>query len=312
MDELKALDKIVKQNDKESGLENSCVHIDANDDSFLSESDFADDEGDASDCDIYNSSKIKIPKESSESDGELKNIPDIDSNEMKYSRERRNARARRRDQRKRDAKLKEQALDLEYERLTSLQNQVKTITESSITTEERIAEANVKALVSQLEKVDELLETLQEEVWADEEENEGNRIINTGDKEAFQNFSLLDQILAMVLLTFPNLDNLSPDAFIKYKKQQHEDIVKGWKSQFGYLPTAFASDSSIHEEDVDDDGFDEKISMSISTSVKGLSIGASEDVDDWEELADDQLLETVADIQEIQNEKKILRPGGGR
>ena len=130
------------------------------------------------------------------------------------------------------------------------------------TTDERIAEATLLKLQERLQNVDDLLETLQEEEWAnddedveddnkDEQEDEGN-----DDEIDSQSSSLLDQILAMILgglskeiIHFRSLSSLqvkaaadvwtnmtTDEAHFRYIKDEHESIVKEWIKVFGRLP----------------------------------------------------------------------------
>ena len=130
------------------------------------------------------------------------------------------------------------------------------------TTDERIAEATLLKLQERLQNVDDLLETLQEEEWAnddddvedddkDEREDEGN-----DDEIDSQSSSLLDQILAMILgglskeiIHIRSLSSLqvkaaadvwtnmtTDEAHFRYIKDEHESIVKEWIKVFGRLP----------------------------------------------------------------------------
>ena len=125
------------------------------------------------------------------------------------------------------------------------------------TNEERIAQATLLKLQERLKNVDDLLESLQEDEWADEEEDDDNddemfnrerRNLNQKMKEKdgdSVDHTLLDQILAMILGGLPKKDihqvpkekrrTVQLDHY-KYIKEEHKSIVKGWISVFGRLP----------------------------------------------------------------------------
>ena len=214
----------------------------------------------------------------------------------------------------------------EASRLEAVRAHAAKITENCITTEEKVNDANVQSLMKQLDKVDELLESLQEDVWADEEEEEFNvnptddnsaehdpvsdGNFNTGRKKKL---TLLDQILAMVLFSLPNLRGLTDDVFMAYKRKQHLQIVKEWKEHFGCLPPPIFTENS----GVDDN---EEATFHASVSVNGSTEGvdANEMVvtDDWEDLADDdsEILDATATLKPKGALPTVsqgrLRPGG--
>ena len=309
MEEIKLLERVVYEA-TELSLTRETNHV------VMDEGhDFADDECDSDDTNEYQ----KQRSYESFHDDELINegFDDIDKTQIKFSRERRNARAIRRAQRKRGIIVETQSIEAERARLQLLKSRVEEINNSCIKTDERIAEANVKSLVSQLEKVDELLETLQEEVWADEEEkqvNDHENKFNHSKKETHQ-FSLLDQILAMVLLTLPNIDNLPQDAFLRYKQTKHDEIIKGWVSQFGFLPTAIASEET---KDLNAERLEHSDEENISSALNEMVItdNDSSGVDDWEELADEKFEmksknEVIGNCPTKRDQRFSLRPGGG-
>ena len=99
-----------------------------------------------------------------------------------------------------------------------------------------------KALEERLEQVDELLETLQEEEWVNEE-NEGSEqkieSLALKDDDTPHEFSLLDQILAMILGSSPPQLGQDTESHMRYIEKEHLDIVREWRAQFGRLPSAF-------------------------------------------------------------------------
>lgn len=169
--------KKIASNDKDSYNSHKEMHLNESDDDHESTSVFADDEDDDSLSQGHNKSEIPPcisigdDANSSNNYGDFKEsntIDDIYKLDVNASEEfilkRRAARTNRKEIRKKYVSIEASSLRLEEERLKAIHYQALKIKESSIQTEERIAEANVRSLTLQLEKVDELLETLQEEV----------------------------------------------------------------------------------------------------------------------------------------------------
>ena len=148
------------------------------------------------------------------------------------------------------------------QRLEYLRKEEDSIREMLRTNDERLAEATLLKLEERLTNVDELLESLQEEEWADDEEgddeydDEGD--YRRGDEDfkdrvempsidpprAVTFSSLLDHILAMILGALPKeircsslqeANNTDADHY-RYIKEEHESIVKEWIEIFGRLP----------------------------------------------------------------------------
>mmetsp|Transcript_40953 Transcript_40953/g.49174 ORF Transcript_40953/g.49174 Transcript_40953/m.49174 type:complete len:859 (-) Transcript_40953:61-2637(-) len=147
---------------------------------------------------------------------------------------------------------------------------------SKPTADEVRLETMVSAFSTKLERVDELLETLQEEEWADEEEEQEQGVSVKDSKQSLQNehdgdsclndnigqkkcMSLLDQILAMIMGSIPRTGfcyetsqqketNLcyhdeyqvpSEEEHFINMKRKHETIVKEWIKEFGRLPKSY-------------------------------------------------------------------------
>lgn len=129
------------------------------------------------------------------------------------------------------------------------------IRESLKTNEERIAEAVLKNLEGKLQSVDELLETLQEEEWADEEDDENNQLplscdIGEGMSEEvgeMTEMTLLDQILAMILGALPKESSGATDEkeHFAFVKKEHASIISSWKETFGRLPPFPSSEPEL-------------------------------------------------------------------
>ncbi|KAL7479304.1 hypothetical protein ACHAW6_005039, partial [Cyclotella cf. meneghiniana] len=115
------------------------------------------------------------------------------------------------------------------------------------TNDERIAEAMLRNLQERLDGVDNLLENLQEEEWADEENDEGqdeptHKI--DGETSDASEMTLLDQILAMILgaLSMTYSGAKGKEEHFRYIKEEHKSIVKEWKETFGRLPPSFCAE----------------------------------------------------------------------
>jgi hypothetical protein len=91
----------------------------------------------------------------------------------------------------------------------------------------KMASAVVNSLQERLDKVDELLESLQEEEWQDEEE--GIAAPSTTGTSRTADLSLLDRILAMIL------GATSKD--VEWLVKEHRAIVEEWIQTFGRLPS---------------------------------------------------------------------------
>lgn len=135
-----------------------------------------------------------------------------------------------------------------------LRRERNSIRESLKTTDERIAEATLLKLEERLQNVDDLIEKLQEEEWADEEEEDIDYDAvqsdrnNVGEKNeenedrGDERSSLLDNILAMILGALPKEINsagdttVTEDIFYRYIKDEHDSIVQEWINVFGRLP----------------------------------------------------------------------------
>ncbi|KAL7568435.1 hypothetical protein ACA910_012149 [Epithemia clementina (nom. ined.)] len=139
-------------------------------------------------------------------------------------------------------------------RLALAQEEEAQMTEACTSQEMKVAQGMMISLEERLARVDELIETLQEEEWADEE-NGIHDDLNNNKKDATttalpqeetqgdESFTLLDQILAMIMsATSPppsQQQQQDPEHLQKHMKrllQEHQSIVAEWKSHFGRLP----------------------------------------------------------------------------
>lgn len=118
--------------------------------------------------------------------------------------------------------------------------------EAQHTTNELVlAQTLLEALAKKVRDVEDLLENLQDEEWAAEEEAEKKeqqqqqQEQQDSDSNDTNKLSLLDQILAMILGALPmQVGSTDKEGHFRYVKEEHEFIVEGWKKYFGRLPPA--------------------------------------------------------------------------
>jgi hypothetical protein len=203
-----------------------------------------------------------------------------------------------------------------------------------------VAQTIQQALEEKMQKVEELLETLQDEAWeAEEGETEKENGKSDPDSDT-GSFSLLDQILAMILGSLPAKPGVSTADHFRFVQREHEAIVNKWQDHFGRLPPAFSSEVPVPyptddapTEDADDDGTQSVevqrsqepelnvLSPPQSAMEQRLALGITEnDEEDWDEVEDwGDYLEASPDPTSAQtptkgssppNAKGGLRPGG--
>lgn len=128
--------------------------------------------------------------------------------------------------------------------------------EQNTSTQMKMAQMIHFTLSTKLNKIDELLESLQEEEWEDEEQKEIQELkkkkkmdtindddynYNTSssddeDDNDDEEFSLLDAILAMILGGLPRKASFTQQDHFQMIQQTHYDIIEEWKETFGKLP----------------------------------------------------------------------------
>ena len=118
------------------------------------------------------------------------------------------------------------------------------------TTDELMAEAILRNLQTRLVGVDNLLESIQEEEWADEEDAE--QICFKPQEEEIadpSDMTLLDQILAMILGAMPQIFTGAKNEEDHYRfiKEEHKSILNEWKDTFGRLPQKNITESGVNE-----------------------------------------------------------------
>jgi hypothetical protein len=232
-----------------------------------------------------------------------------------FSKERRQAAARRRRHKlqiaaeEAERKARKEAAAKEEER----------VREAYTTQDLRMAQAVVKSLQERLQQVEDLLESLQEEEWADEEEKEDVEEEGPSSKLPASSSqtepSLLDQILAMIFVATPASDGISQEEHFRRLGEEHLTILRQWKEHFGRLPPLLLPPQQTPSAN--------KASQNAVVETKppvtreSLGIVNNED-DDWEDYgisSDEEDVQTSeeARVQEVEPAKKVvtgLRPGG--
>jgi hypothetical protein len=244
--------------------------------------------------------------------------------------------------RKHRRKLASQAeaakIALEQEKVDQACAEEERIKERLTSPELRKAQAVVASLQDRLASVDELLESLQEEEWADEEDSVTNAGESDDDADAEEmSFGLLDQVLSMILGTLPTGTDVDLKRHFEYLRWEHAEIVTEWKDYFGRLPPS--TPGTVEEEPLDyqmrelaisshvqaDDPMPEKDEGATKPTVSEMrqtmniidnDLDNWDDVDDWDALSPS--IDTKLPCSSVPqptpkpdpSPKKGLRPGG--
>lgn len=169
--------------------------------------------------------------------------------ETEMQRKERIRRVRRRRLVTRQRRLVEATKEADHQtKLEAAQTEETQIREQCTTHALRVAIAITNELRLKLNQVDEMVETMQEEQWAKEEEEENelspseeeleNQAEADSDLSQNRSFSLLDQILAMILGACPPPDGTKTEDHIRFLENEHRMILDGWLENFGHLPPA--------------------------------------------------------------------------
>ncbi|KAL7534316.1 hypothetical protein ACHAWF_004790 [Thalassiosira exigua] len=191
----------------------------------------------------------------------------------------------------------------------NLKSQEESIREMLKTNDERIAEAALRELEARLRKADELLERMQEEEWADEEEGdeEGDvdgrapRVRRDGEtpeeaeEEEDAGPNLLDQVLAMILGALPKgglgmttsgkEETMSDEEHYRRAKEEHDAIAQGWMEAFGRLPPFPSAEGSEPEMEPKEERKTEPPSTGVDVKLThddGFSIPEPKSLEDLE------------------------------
>jgi hypothetical protein len=169
-------------------------------------------------------------------------------------------------ERRQKAKRRKQKGRLEEEKQAkreALQAAAEQLRVKHTTRELILAQTKLNAFEQKVANVDELLESLQDEVWEaeeeaceEEEEEEVAKSVDpsqsskTGDTNdhLVPSISLLDQVLAMILGALPTEPGKGKEEQYQFVRQEHEAIVAGWKAYFGRLPPPLSGQESHNNE----------------------------------------------------------------
>jgi len=207
---------------------------------------------------------------------------------------RRAAAASKRMQRKLERERESHRQDQLRQRIKNAHQEEAGVRKMCSTGDEKMALTMITKLEKKLEKVDSLLDVMQEEEWKDQEEgyslsDEGEDHQSITEQDADENtMSLLDQILAMILGTLPRLDIPMQKHFDRMK-EEHQDIVHSWKSTFGRLPCSFAEECQNTNESIPNSSpFDSTRDMNLNTQME-VSAASSLDKNDAEDGIDERI-----------------------
>lgn len=178
------------------------------------------------------------------------------------------------DNMQRKSKRLEKAVSQTVDSGRAMREEETMVREKLKTTDELMAEAMLLNLQKRLDEVDTLLETIQEEEWAEEDEEVEEQPHDLNDAEEatndWQEMTLLDQILAMILGALPMIysNAKTKEDHYLFIKKEHQSILDEWKETFGKLPRA-----------------DEAVSDTKQLSVEELR-AMGNDCKEWDEEVD--------------------------
>jgi hypothetical protein len=233
--------------------------------------------------------------------------------------------------RKRRHRLEEAAKEAEHKsKLEAAKAEDEHMREKCTTQELKMAIAVVQSLEGRMEKVEELLESLQDEEWVDEEEGIDSleqRVAEGAVGPAkTDGLTLLDQILAMILgATLPSGET-SIESHVQKLQDEHIAIVLAWKDHFGRLPPSVAvspageSFGDSGSETLQEAPREQEDIPGERTEVMRQIFGiVDNETDDWEDEAGEDEGQQAAEAEtprEVRSEvrsapmKAGLRPGG--
>ena len=200
------------------------------------------------------------------------------------------------------------------------------LTQFGKSTNEIYAETLVRKWEGRLAKLDELLETMQDDEWADEEGEEDSLISDNSEKKADYDLSLVDQILAMIFgkLTLKT----AKEHHFQFISLEHQAIINEWKAYFGRLPPPIDEDAAGATTPKRNIAASDADFKEITESMECLAVDDSYNrrdervVDHWEDLIVDERndgtdpvnatvkLDAVLASAPRNKGQKGLRPGG--
>ncbi|GKY91821.1 hypothetical protein MPSEU_000153700 [Mayamaea pseudoterrestris] len=174
-------------------------------------------------------------------------------------------------------------------------NERESVRESLTSNEHKGTLAIIASLRDKVEHVDELIESLQEEQWQDEEEGEANETIgHERENDAIDiggQLTLLDQILCMILSSMGEAEH---DDYFR-QRDEHLAIKTGWFEYFGaLLDITKASEDSFSTRNVVD---------SIKEQQQTLRAGLGITECAWDDEENEE--STANEVRKVG-----LRPGG--
>ena len=188
-------------------------------------------------------------------------------------------------------------LAIQEERYHQAMVEEERIRDMCTTQDYRMAQAVVKSLEVRLQQVDDLLESLQEEEWADEEEGEQEEEQMFHDSKLPNECSVLDRILAMILGTLPTPHDTSPQDHFCCIKTMHTSLVNEWEAYFGRLPPLPFS------KGIENDGVDTVSKRDLDFDVATLTLNSCQSSEETEKAkADAFKLRAIMGITDVNDE----------
>jgi len=258
----------------------------------------------------YNETELDNEKESPDK-SILPALPD-----RKKHQEIRAARRHRKSSKRLKRQLKQQAhrakLAARKEKIDAAKREEVKIRHDLTSSDIKMAQFVVNTMKLKYNQVDTLLETLQEEEWADAEEQYddveiGSNVEDPSDTIREGRSTLMDQILAMILGKLPRSHLLTKKEYYSKIESEHVNIVRQWKEYFGELPKA----SSSFTENVGDKENGDRLMQETVNSVKkdfasirsALGISENEGEADWDELNWEKVLPEEIEHRKHEEEK---------
>ena len=218
-------------------------------------------------------------------------------------------------------------------RLQTAKQEEEEMRQACITPEWNVAKAIVENMKAKLQKIDHLLETLQEEEWEDEEEGVTNTVEGSQSRvRASVGLSLLDQILAMILGAKVNIDNKNEAEFVRELQEAHLAITSAWQQRFGRLPPGIATPQSptagMKQMASSSSNDHTPVSPTQNPSSRNIALNEvsvtkeslleaygiqEQNIDDWEDAVeedDEEAAHKLHQTKEKQTTLVGLRPGG--
>lgn len=235
--------------------------------------------------------------------------------------------------RKRRHRLEAAAKEAEHKaKLEAAKAEEEYMREKCTSQELKMSATVVKSLEGRMTQVESLLESLQEEEWADEEEGIDALPADDTNLEATAQtndagLSILDQVLAMILGAKLPPPGSAVEIHVRMLQGEHQSIVSSWKDHFGRFPPTASEPGSGASRDTTDPFGQEANQAPVEDSEErtealreALGIVDNE-TDDWADGDDDDDEEEVqaAAVSEQRNApersnrpvpKPGLRPGG--